>query len=84
MLLKFSGFAMARALWIARGDADRLLSTTFWTISSSSAISLLSLGAGIMVCGSGGGSLNQDFQEQKCSSAALVPLEIPRKPWPFT
>jgi hypothetical protein len=28
------------------------------------------------------GSLIQDFQEQKCSSAALVPLEIPRKPWP--
>ena len=30
------------------------------------------------------GSLNQDFQEQKRSSAALVLLEIPRKPWPFT
>jgi hypothetical protein len=30
------------------------------------------------------GSLNQDFQEQKCSSAALVPLEIPSKPWPCT
>jgi len=29
-------------------------------------------------------SLNQDFQEQKRSSAALVPLEIPRKPWPCT
>jgi len=29
-------------------------------------------------------TLNQDFQEQKCSSAALVPLEIPRKPWPCT
>jgi hypothetical protein len=29
-------------------------------------------------------SLNQDFQEQKCSSAALVPLAIPRKPWPCT
>jgi hypothetical protein len=28
--------------------------------------------------------LNQDFQEQKCSSAALVPLEIPSKPWPCT
>jgi hypothetical protein len=28
-------------------------------------------------------SLNQDFQEQKRSSAALVPLEIPRKPWPY-
>ena len=27
-------------------------------------------------------SLIQDFQEQKCSSAALVPLEIPSKPWP--
>jgi hypothetical protein len=26
--------------------------------------------------------LVQDFQEQKRSSAALVPLEIPRKPWP--
>jgi hypothetical protein len=26
--------------------------------------------------------LGQDFQEQKRSSAALVPLEIPRKPWP--
>jgi hypothetical protein len=44
----FRGFA--RALWIARGDANRLLSDTFWTISSSSAVSLLSLGAGIMVC----------------------------------
>ncbi len=27
-------------------------------------------------------SLNQDCQEHKGSSAALVPLEIPRKSWP--
>ena len=78
MLLKFSGFAMARALWIARADADRLLSTTFWTIASSSAISLLSLGAGIMVCGILGERprLTRDFQGHKCSGAALLLLEI--------
>ena len=35
-----------------------------------------------MVCDCGLGDLGQDFQEQKRSSPALVPLEIPSKPWP--
>ena len=35
-------------------------------------------GGGIMVSGFGRDSLSQDFQEQKSSSAAFVPLEIPR------
>jgi hypothetical protein len=47
------------------------------------AVSLISQGARIIVCDLGWeGGLNQDCQEQKGSSAALVPLEIPRKPWP--
>jgi len=79
----FVGFCDARALWIARGDARRLPSASFWTISISFAASLFSPDAGIIVCGFGWRDLNQDFQEQKRSSAALSPLEIPRKPWPF-
>jgi len=50
-------------------------------ISIKSVASLFSPGAGIIVCDPVRGELNQDFQEQKCSSAALVPLEIPSKPW---
>ena len=64
----------------------RPLSASFGTISIKSAASLPPPGAGIIVCDrdSARGSLDQDFQEQKCSSAALVPLEIPSKAWPCT
>jgi hypothetical protein len=45
-LATFSGFAMARAETLTTG-------ASFWTISISFAVSLVSPGAGIIVCGSG-------------------------------